>query len=63
MRVLKILSGIAVLLNALHFAHVIHHFYSLDPVHGPGFWAGIALAAVIDIFSWIGGYFLLRSGR
>ena len=63
MRVLKILSGIAVLLNALHFAHVIHHFYSLDPVHGPGFWAGIALAVVIDIFSWIGGYFLLRSGR
>jgi hypothetical protein len=63
MRILKILCGFAVLLNALHLIHAIQHFYSLDPVHGLGFWAGTAFAAVIGILCFIGGYFLVRSAR
>ena len=61
MRVLKFVSGIAVLLNALHLVHAIHHFYSLEPIHGLGLWAAMALAAVICVFSFVGGYFLVRS--
>ena len=60
MRVLKILSGIAVLLNALHLAHAVHHFYALDPRHNLAFWAGALLAVIIDLLSFIGGYMLLR---
>lgn len=63
MRILKILSGIAALLTALHFAHAIHHFYFLHPVHSPGFWAATSLAIVIDILTFWGGYLLLRPGQ
>jgi hypothetical protein len=63
MRALKILSGIAVLLTTLHLAHAIHHFYSLDAVHGLGFWAGMAIAGITGILSFIGGCLLLRSAR
>lgn len=57
MRALKFLSGIAVLLNARHLVHAIHHFYSLEPIHGPGLWGGVALAAAICLFCFMGGYF------
>jgi hypothetical protein len=60
MRILKTLSGIAVLLNALHLIHAIHHFYSLEPIQGFGLWVGLAFAATTCIFSFIGGYFLLK---
>ena len=63
MRALKILSGIAVLFTTLHLVHAMHHFYSLDAVHGLEFWAGMGIAGVIGIFSFIGGYLLLRSAR
>jgi hypothetical protein len=63
MRAFKILSGIAVLLNTLHLAHAVDHFYSLNTVHGLGFWAGMAIAGVIGILSFIGGCLLLRSAR
>jgi hypothetical protein len=62
MQILKILSGVAVLLTALHFAHAIHHFYSVDPMHGFGFWSGLLLAVIIDILTFWGGYLLLRPG-
>jgi hypothetical protein len=60
MRVLKLLSGIAVLLNALHLVHAMHHFYSLKPIQGFGLWVGLVFAATICIFSFIGGYFLVK---
>jgi hypothetical protein len=63
MRALRILSGIAVLLNALHFIHAIHHFYSLEPVHGAVMWLMLILAVVIDALSFTGGYLLLRPPR
>ena len=63
MRALRILCGVAVLLNSLHLVHAIHHFYTLWPHHDAAFWAGTALAVVIDCFSFVGGYFLLRPGR
>jgi hypothetical protein len=63
MRALRILSGIAVLFTTLHLAHAMHHFYSLDMVHGLGFWAGMAFAGIIGILSLFGGCLLLMSGR
>jgi hypothetical protein len=63
MRALTIASGIAVLLTALHFAHAIHHFYSLMPNHGPGVWAAVVFAAIIDLLAFFGGFRLLKAGR
>jgi hypothetical protein len=60
MRVLKICSGIAVILTALHFAHAIHHFYTLESTHGAGLWAGISFAALIDLLALVGGSLLIR---
>lgn len=60
MRVLRIICGIAILLNALHLGHAIQHFYSLDPDHGAGFWAGIAAAAAVGVLSFTGGCLLIR---
>jgi hypothetical protein len=62
MRVLKILSGIAVLLNSVHLAHAMHHFYALDPQHNLAFWAGMVLAILIDLLCFVGGYMLLKPG-
>ena len=61
MRALRIVSGIAVLLVAIHFIHGIHHVVSHNSAHGAGFWAAMALAAVIDVFAIIGGVLLLKS--
>ena len=61
MRALRIVSGIAVLLVAIHFIHGIHHVISHNSAHGAGLWAAVALAAVIDIFAFVGGVLLLRS--
>jgi hypothetical protein len=60
MRALRIITGIAVLLNALHFVHAIHHFYSFQTTHGPGTWAMLLPAIVIDLLTFAGGFLLLR---
>jgi hypothetical protein len=66
MRVLNILSGIAVLFTTLAFGHLLHRHFVValqDGVHGPAFWVGMAMAGVMGIFSFIGACLLLRSGR
>ena len=63
MRALNIVCGIAVLLTTLHFAHGIHHIYAQGHHHEPVFRAAMALAAVIFIFSFIGGCLLLKRSR
>jgi succinate dehydrogenase/fumarate reductase cytochrome b subunit len=62
MRALKIVSGIAVLLVAMHMIHGIHHVVSDFGIHGAGMWALVVGAAIVDVFAIIGGVLLLRSG-
>jgi hypothetical protein len=66
MRALNILCGVAVLLNSLHFVHAIDHFShqaGRDGFHGPGLWTAIAAAIVIGMFSFVGGFLLLKRAR
>ena len=63
MRTLQILSGIAVLLLALHFVHVLHHFFVETPHDNPIFWAGMATAVVVEVLSFIGALMLLKRSR
>ena len=63
MRTLQKLSGIAVLLLALHFIHVLHHFFVESPHDSPVFWAGMVTAMIVDLLAFIGGVVLLRRSR
>jgi hypothetical protein len=66
MRILTILSGFAVLLTTLAYAHLVHHFSSHAFQHGytsAGFWAGLVFGVVVGILSLTGGALLLRRGR
>jgi hypothetical protein len=66
MRVLNILSGIAVLLTTLAFGHLLHRYFvgALPAdVHDPAFLARMAAGASVGMFSFIGGCLLLRRGR
>jgi len=64
MRILNILSGVAVLIITLGFgAHLLHHIFvqaSHQVIQSPAVWAGIAAVVVVGIFSSIGGCSLLR---
>jgi hypothetical protein len=59
MRALRILAGLAVLLNALHFVHAIHHFWANDAPHSAVSVAGIGAAILLDVLSFAGGFLLL----
>jgi hypothetical protein len=59
MRALRIVTGIAVWLNALHFVHAIHHFSANNAPLGVGGWAAMCAAIVIDLLCFAGGFLLL----
>src|SRR5260370_40503187 len=65
MRIVSILSGIAVLFTTLAFGHLLHHYFvnAGEAAHSPPFLAGMAIGIVVGIFSLIGACLLLRSGR
>ena len=65
MRLLNILSGLAVLFTTLAFAHLLHHYYinAGEASHSPPFLAGMAIGIVLGILSFIGGCLLIRRGR
>ena len=63
MRVLRIVAGIAVLINALHFVHAIHHFAAHHGPHTSSGWAAIAGAILLDLLSFVGGFLLLWQRR
>lgn len=67
MRILNVVSGIAVLFTTLAFAHLLHHhfFYAAthDDAHNPVFLAGMLLLMIVGVLSLIGGCLLLRRGR
>ena len=66
MRILNILSGVAILLTTLAFGHLLHRYFvgaSSADVHDSAFLAGMAAGVAVGIFSFIGGCLLLRRGR
>jgi hypothetical protein len=65
MRIVSILSGLAVLFTTLAFAHLLHHYYAYagEAAHSPPFLAGIGFGVLVGVFSFIGGCLLLRRGR
>jgi len=66
MRLLNILSGVAVLLTTLAYAHLLHRYFvdsSAEAAHNPVFWLSVAFGGAVGVFSLIGGATLLRRGR
>ena len=65
MRILNILSGLAVLFTTLAFAHLLHHYFlkAGEAAHSPPFLVGMGIGVVVDVFSFIGGCLLIRRGR
>ena len=63
MPIVQKLSGVAVLLLALHFIHAIHFFFLDAPHDSSYFWPGMAAGVVVWIFSLMGGVLLLKSSR
>jgi hypothetical protein len=64
MRIVSILSGLAVLFTTLAFGHLLHHFYvnAGEAAHSPPCLVGMAIGVVGAIFSFIGACLLL-TGR
>jgi hypothetical protein len=65
MRVVNIVSGLAVLLTTLAFGHLLHHHLmnAGEAAHSVSFVVGMITCVVVGIFSFIGGCLLLRRGR
>jgi hypothetical protein len=65
MRIVSILSGLAVLFTTLAFGHLLHHYFvnAGEAAHSPPFLAGMIIGGIVGIFSLIGGCLLLRRGR
>ena len=65
MRILNILSGLAVLFTTLAFAHLLHHYFlnAGEAAHSPPFLAGMGIGVLVGVFSFIGGCSLIRRGR
>jgi hypothetical protein len=65
MRILNIVSGVAVLFTTLGYGHLLHHFFvhaSQEDYHSPLFWMAIIAALGAGIFSFLGGCVLLKRG-
>jgi succinate dehydrogenase/fumarate reductase cytochrome b subunit len=62
MLIVQKLSGVAVLLLALHFVHPMHSFFLNAPHDSPYFWPGMAAGVLVWIFAFIGGCLLLWRG-
>jgi hypothetical protein len=63
MRILSILSGIAVLLTTIAYAHLLHHHLMnsfSENLHNAAFLAGWTAGAVVGVFALIGGCLLLK---
>lgn len=66
MRILNLLSGVAVLLTTLAFGHLLHRYFVGAPpesLRDPDFVAGMGAGVTVGILSFIGGCFLLRRAR
>lgn len=66
MRMLNILTGVAVLITTLAYAHLLHRYFVDSPAeafHNPVFWLSFGFGVGVGIFSFIGGAMLLRRGR
>lgn len=65
MRIVNILTGLAVLFTTLAFGHLLHQYFlnSGETAHSPPFLAGMGIGVIVGIFSFIGGCLLLRRGR
>jgi hypothetical protein len=66
MRILGILSGASVLFTTLAYGHLVHHFLvnsSRDDFHHPLFWVANLAALAAGIFSFFGGFLLLKRSR
>jgi dolichyl-phosphate-mannose--protein O-mannosyl transferase len=66
MKILRILSGVAILFTTLAFGHLLEHYYtraSAQDLHSPAFLAAMALAVVAGVLSFIGAVLLLRGSR
>ena len=66
MRILHILSGVAVLFTMLAFAHILHHHFmhaSLEDHYNPVFWLLFLAALAAGILSLTGAFLFLKRPR
>jgi hypothetical protein len=66
MRMLNLLSGVAVLLTTLAYGHLLHRYFvdsSAEAFHNPVFWLSFCFGVGVGILSLVGGVMLLRRGR